>query len=169
MVTAIENGRNTKYCKGGSSLVQKNSDEKKKDESEYYNLPYNPTTTNVMPTEFYECDTSTWHQFRILLLRFWLQIVRDRVRIQTSKLYCYVFGIKVNCVQWALTNKRPCTTDGSLAVGLLGVTQSVKHDFLGLLSKQGPIHFCRRHVKCIERSSLDTLYNHRKLRRSLNA
>lgn len=90
MLTAIENGRNTKFCKGGSSLVQNSSDEKKKEESEYYDLPYNPTTTNAMPTEFYECDNSTWYQFRILLLRFWIQIVRDRVRTCFCTFVCWV-------------------------------------------------------------------------------
>lgn len=78
MVTAVDNGRCTNYCKKAQESISSQAVEDTNGSSQITAMP---TTTHAKPNP-YKYDCSTWNQFKILLLRMWLQMWRDKVRVQ---------------------------------------------------------------------------------------
>lgn len=76
MVAEVDNGRSTNYCK---KIVDICNESAEGSSSQISAISYISNTTDIKINP-YKYDSDWWMQFKILLLRMWLQMWRDKVR-----------------------------------------------------------------------------------------
>lgn len=84
LVTAIDNGRSLSYYKGTMKNVILNE-----------KIPEIEDSTTVKPLAEYTYDSSYWLQFKLLLMRMWKQMLRDRMYLMLRLIVIIICSILV--------------------------------------------------------------------------